>query len=77
MATAKSLQQALTDILKEEHKVSKWDARAIKELILADGRVSTEERRFLEDALKGNAFDDQAYQILHELLMRDELKNRK
>lgn len=76
MATTKTLEQALRDILKEEHKISKWDARAIKELILADGRVSTEERLFLENALKDNVLDDQAYQILHELLMREELKYR-
>jgi hypothetical protein len=76
VATTKTLQQALKDILKEDHKVSKYDARAIKELILADGRVSTEERLFLENAVKDNVLDEQAYQILHEMLMRDEMKNR-
>ncbi len=76
MASTKTLQQALKDILKEEHKISKWDARAIKELILADGRVSTEEKAFLESALQDNVLDEQAYQILHELLMREELKYR-
>jgi hypothetical protein len=76
LASTKTLQQALKDILKEEHKISKWDARAIKELILADGRVSTEEKAFLESALQDNVLDEQAYQILHELLMREELKYR-
>ena len=76
MATTKTLDQALKDILKEEHKVSKYDARVIKELILADGRVSTEEKLFLENALKDNVLDDNACKILHELLMRDEMKYR-
>lgn len=76
MTTAKTLEQALKDILTEDHKVSKWDARAIKELILADGRVSTEEKAWLEKALQDNILDEQAYQILHELLLREEMKYR-
>ena len=76
MATLKNLDQALKDILKEEHKISKWDAKAIKELILADGRVTTEEKLFLEKAVKDNVLDQQAYEMLHEMLMREEMKNR-
>ncbi|HEY9793754.1 MAG TPA: hypothetical protein V6D22_25385 [Candidatus Obscuribacterales bacterium] len=76
MATTKTLEQALKDILKEDHKVSKWDAKALKELIMADGRVSTEEKLFLENALKDNVFDQQAYDILHELLLREDMKYR-
>jgi hypothetical protein len=71
-----TLEKALKDILKEDHKVSKWDAEALKQLILADGRVSTEEKLFLERALQDNTFDRQSYKILHELLMREELKYR-
>jgi len=76
VATTKTLEQALKDILKEDHKVSKWDAKALKELIMADGRVSTEEKLFLENALKDNVFDQQAYDILHELLLREDMKYR-
>jgi hypothetical protein len=76
VTTLKTLEQALKDILKEDHKVSKWDAKAIKELIVADGRVSTEEKLFLERALKDNVFDQAAYEILHELLLREDLKYR-
>jgi hypothetical protein len=45
-------------------------------LIMADGRVSTEEKLFLENALMDNIFDEQAYKILHELLLREDLKFR-
>ena len=76
MATTKTLEQALRDILKDDHKVSKWDAKALKELIMADGRVSTEEKLFLENALKDNVFDQAAYDILHELLLREDMKYR-
>jgi peptide subunit release factor 1 (eRF1) len=76
VATSKTLDQALKDILKDDHKVTKWDATALKELIMADGRVSTEEKLFLENALMDNIFDEQAYKILHELLLREDLKFR-
>jgi hypothetical protein len=76
VATTKTLDQALKDILKDEHKVSQWDATALKELIMADGRVSTEERLFIETALKDNIFDEQAYKILTELLLREDMKFR-
>ena len=76
MATTKTLEQALKDILQDDGKISKWDARAIKELIMADGRVSTEEKAFLEKAVKDNVLDDDAYEMLHELLLREEMKFR-
>jgi hypothetical protein len=73
VATLKSLEQALKDILQDDHKISKFDAQAIRELILADGKVSKEEQLFLERALKDNVFDERAYEILSELLMRSEM----
>ncbi len=70
MTTTKTLEQALKDILQDDGKVSKWDAQALKELIVSDGRVSTEEKLFLERALKDNVFDDKARDMLEELLLR-------
>ncbi len=72
MATLKSLNEALKEILQDDHKVSKFDAQVIKELILADGKVSKEEQLFLERALKDNIFDEKAYEILSQLLLRSE-----
>lgn len=72
MASIKTLEQALKDILQDDQRVSKYDAQAIKELILADGRVSNEEKLFLERALKDNVFDDKAYEMLSQLLLRTE-----
>lgn len=76
MASQKTLEQALKDILQDDGKVSKWDAKAIRELIMADGRVSTEEKLFLERALQDNIFDADAAEILKDLLLRDEMKYR-
>lgn len=73
MTTLRSLEQALKDILQGGHKkVTKYDAQAIRELILADGKVSKEEIVFLERALKDNAFDEKAYEMLSQLLLRAE-----
>jgi hypothetical protein len=76
MATTKTLEQALKDILEDDGKISKWDAKAIKELIMADGRVSTEEKAFLEKAVRDNVLDEEATKMLHELLLREETKFR-
>lgn len=75
MATLKSLEEALKEILQEDSKVSRFVAKAIKELILADGRISAEERTFLERALTDNVFDDKAFEILQDLLLREDMKN--
>lgn len=72
MATLKSLNEALKEILQDDHKVSKFDAQVIRELILADGKVTKEEQVFLERALHENTFDDKAYEMLSELLLRSE-----
>ncbi len=73
MASLRTLEQALKDILKDAERVTKYDAQALKALILADGRVSTEERLFLERALQDNILDEQAYQMLSQMLLREEL----
>lgn len=76
MATNKTLTEAVKDIVKTTGQVRKWDAKALKELILADGRISTEERLFLEKAIEENQMDEQAQEILKDLLLRDEMKHR-
>lgn len=73
VATIKTLEQALRDILQDDHKVSKYDAQAIKEMILADGKVTKEEQLFIERALVDNILDEKAYAILSQLLLRSEM----
>jgi hypothetical protein len=43
-------------------------------MIMSDGTVSQEEREFLEDALKNNHFDDEAFDLLSGVLLRSHLK---
>jgi hypothetical protein len=76
VANMRSLNQALKDLLADDGKVSKWDAKALKELIMSDGRVSTEEKLFLEQAIQDNNLDEEAYEMLSQLLLREEMKHR-
>ena len=68
----KSLEEALKEALKDDNKVSKYEARVLKELILADGHMSEEERKFLSEALKKNQFDAQASELLTDVLLRSQ-----
>ena len=72
MTSLKSLQQALKEITQDHPKANKFDAQVIKELILADGKISKEEQRFLEQALKTDKFDEKAHEMLAQLLLRVE-----
>ena len=72
MATYQSLQDALKEILKDDHKVSKYDAEVLKEMIVSDGKVSAEEQHFLEESIRSNRIDEGAKKILASLLLRKE-----
>ncbi len=76
VANQKTLEEALKEILRDDAKVTKYEAQVLKELILADGRVSNEEKSFLEKALSSNMFDDQALDMLNRFLLREEMKYR-
>ncbi len=70
----RSLDAALKECLSDDGKISKFEAKVIRELIMADGNVSQEEREFLDRALKNNEFDDEAYELLSGVLLRSNLK---
>ena len=74
MALKLTLEEALKEALQDDGKVSKYEAKVIRELIMADGHISNEERQFLEKALHSNHFDDEAYELLSAVLLRSHLK---
>lgn len=65
-----TLQEALKEALQDDGKVSKYEAKVIRELILADGKISNEEKAFLENALHSNQFDKEGLDLLSDLLLR-------
>lgn len=70
----RSLQDALKEMLQDDNKVSKYEAKVLRELIMSDGSVSQDERDFLDQALKSNHFDDEAFDLLSGILLRSHLK---
>ena len=72
-----NLNEALKQALSDDDKVSKFEAKVLRELILSDNRISEEERTTLEKALQANKFDKEAFDLLSELLMRNDLNKVK
>ncbi len=68
-----TLEDALKQALSDDDKVSKFEAKVIKEIILSDNKITPEERKSLELALHNNKFDKEAYELLSELLVRTDL----
>ncbi|HEY9731291.1 MAG TPA: hypothetical protein V6C89_05230 [Drouetiella sp.] len=75
MAFKLTLEEALKEALQDDNKVSKYEAKVIRELIMADGKVSEQEKAFLEKALHANHFDDEAFELLSGILLRSHLKD--
>lgn len=75
MTVKLTLQEALRQALQDDQKVSKYEARVLREMIMADGKVSQEEKTFLEQALRENQFDTEAFELLSGILLRSHLKD--
>lgn len=69
-----TLDEVLRQALEGDQKIDKYEARVIRELIMADGIVSEEEKSFLENALRTNQFDSDAFDLLSGILLRSHLK---
>ncbi len=72
--STRTLEEALQEVLQDDNKVSKYEARVLRELIMADGKVTADERKFLHAALEQNQLDEQAFEMLSQVLLRAELK---
>ena len=71
----KSLQDALKEALADDGKISNYEARALREMVMADGIVSQDERELLQTALENNEFDDKAFELFKSMLLRARLKD--
>ena len=72
---ARSLEDALKEVLADDNKVSKYEAKVIRELVMSDGVVSEEEKAALQKALANNTFDEEAFELLSGLLLRSHTKD--
>jgi hypothetical protein len=71
----KTLFDALKECLQDPQKASFYEAKVVREMILADGEVSLKERMLLEEALHGDKFDEKAVTLLSQLLLRANLQS--
>ncbi len=74
MSNIKSLEEALKECLSDDDKISKYEARVIREMVLADGKITEDEKRVLHHALENDKFDEEGFRILSETLMRADMK---
>jgi hypothetical protein len=73
MPVKMTLPQALKQALQDDNKISKYEAQVIYQLVITAGHLTPTDREALKSALDHDQFDEQAYKMLHELLMRSEL----
>jgi hypothetical protein len=72
---ARTLADVIKECLEDDNKISKYEAKVIRELIMADGVVSQEEKDSLTKALHNNEFDAEASELLSGLLLRSNMKD--
>lgn len=65
-----TIQQAIKEALSDDGLITKYEAKVLRELVLADNVVSDEERLHLQTAVDSNCLDDTATEILTGLLRR-------
>lgn len=66
--TADNLRQALAFFLEDDNMIDRLEGEALASLIMRDGLVDAEEKRFLQDAIAKSNFDAQALATLKKLL---------
>jgi hypothetical protein len=58
MADKKTLQEALAFLLEGDGMIDRLEADALLDVILSDGKVTAEEKEFLQEALGSANFDE-------------------
>ena len=70
----RTLEDALKEVLADDKRISKYEAKVIRELVLADGVVAEDEKTLLEKALANNDFEGPAFDLLSSVLLRSHMK---
>ena len=70
----RTLEDALKEDLADDKRISQYEAKVIRELVLADGVVSEDEKTLLEKALANNDFEGPAFDLLSSVLLRSHMK---
>lgn len=70
---AVSLEEALKQVLADDNKISKFEAKVIRELVMADSVCTDQERALLIQALESNLLDVDAREILSKVVLKAHL----
>lgn len=65
-----SIHEAIEQALADDGLISKYEARVLRELVLADNKLSATEREALEAAITENVVDDEGMELLTSFLLR-------
>jgi hypothetical protein len=76
MAIKMTLAEALKEALQDDNKISKFEAKVIHELVTSTGHLNAKERDQLRHALEKDHFDDDAYRLLSDLLLKEDLNSK-
>lgn len=71
-----TLESALREVLQDDGKISKFEAKVLHGLILSDGKISRREQEFLRKCIDENQLDREAVRILSDLLLRAGLQGK-
>jgi len=76
MAIKMTLAEAIKEALQDDNKISKYEAKVIHELVTCAGHLNAKERDQLRHALEKDHFDDEAYRLLSDLLLKEDLASK-
>ncbi|MBY0549076.1 MAG: hypothetical protein K2W95_17515 [Candidatus Obscuribacterales bacterium] len=65
-----SIHEAIKQALSDDGQISKYEARVLRELVMADNKLSATERDALEAAITENVVDDEGMELLTSFLLR-------
>ncbi|MDZ4833315.1 MAG: hypothetical protein SGJ27_05895 [Candidatus Melainabacteria bacterium] len=71
--SATTIERTLRRMLNSKERLSKNDAKRLRELILKDGYFSKTERKIVRNAIENNLLDDPAFEVFLDLYLHGEL----
>lgn len=71
--SATKIERTLRRMLNSKERLSKTDAKRLRDLILEDGYFSKSERKVVRNAIENDLLDDPAFEVFLDLYLHDQL----
>lgn len=71
--SATTIERTLRRMLNRKERLSKADAKLLRELILEDGYFSKTERKVVRNAIENDLLDDPAFEVFLDLYLDNQL----